>query len=292
MRHDALIIWGHGLPELDSVLGLVRATDGFTIRRILLREIDDMPRFVRSVYNFDYAPYRHLIDKTRYLLQVPPRAAFVFLDNHEPEEHTVGRGRFAHTECRRMTALKRAIREQFNPRIDGRPSEHHVVHGTDHAGQTLATLRLLNFRGFEELAADQRGILETPDHLTPRRQWTLQPVEMTRVYARIANDPGSGVPHHVMPIGQTPHARYLAGEPEHYEAYWQSHRGNRLQDDHAPEAFRRLSDRLDYLGEEYPDSYLLLEALDDRCYVLLDGVHRAAILRARGIERFIGAVAA
>lgn len=289
MRHDALIIWGHGLPDLDRVLDLVRSTPGFKIRRILLRDIEDMPRFVRSVYNFDYAPYRHLIDKTRYLLSVPPRAAFIFIDNIEPQEHTVGKGRFAHTECEKMTALKRAIREQFNPSVDGKPSEHHIVHGTDHAGQTLATLKLLGFRGIDELTTAKSAILDTPDHLPPHKQWTLKPIDLSKVYARIATAPGSDAPHHVMPIDQTPHALHLAGDTEAYEHYWQTHRGTRLKEDHAPQAFEQLREQFDYLGTDYPDSYLLVEPMDDERYILLDGVHRAAILRAQGIDQVIAA---
>eukprot|EP00752_Nemacystus_decipiens_P016135 g14428.t1 len=280
MRHDALIIWGHGLPDLDGVLDIVRATPGFKVRRILVRDINDMPRFVRSVYNFDYAPYRHLIDKTKYLLSVPPQAAFIFLDNRDPEEHTVGQGRFAHTECKKMTALKRAIREAYNPQVDGRPSEHHVVHGTDHVGQTLATLRLLGFRGIDALDATKRSTLDTPSHLPPRRQWTLQRVDLSKVYARIANEPDSALPHTVVPIDQTPHALFVNGEAEPYEQYWQTHRGTRLQEDHAPQAFQRLAEHLDYLGEAYPDSYLLMEPLDGDRFVLLDAPSK------RGTARF------
>ncbi|MGB1125188.1 MAG: hypothetical protein ACPG4Q_08280 [Phycisphaeraceae bacterium] len=291
MRHDALIIWGHGLADLDRILEMVRVHQGFRIRRILLRDIDDMPRFVRSVYNFDYAPYRHLIDKTRYLLSVPPRAAFIFLDNLQPEEHSVGTGRFAHTECAKMTALKRAIRDQFNPKVNGQPSDNHIVHGTDHVGQTLATLKLLGLQRIDELNHTQPTILKTPDHLPPRKQWTIKQIEMSKVYARISNKPGADLPHQVVPLDQTPHALYLAGEQEAYKDYWLTHRGNRLQEDHAPQAFDHLSEQLDYLGSSHPDSYLLLERLDDQRFVLLDGVHRASILRSRGVECVLAAVA-
>jgi hypothetical protein len=291
MRHDVLIIWGHGLPDLDGVLDLVRATPGFAIRRVITRDIDDMPRFVRSVYNFDYAPYRHLIDKTKYLLDVTPRAAFIVLENEQPEEHTVGTGRFAHTECQRMTALKRAIRERFNPTVDGKPSEHHVVHGTDHAGQTLATLNLLGYRKVEDLICNTPAILDTPDHLPPKKHWTLQRVELSKVYARIANAPGDSSPHHIAPIAQTPHAMHVAGDREPYEQYWQWHGGDRFHEDHAPKAFDRLNEQFDYLGEGYPDSYLLLEPMDDERYILLDGVHRAAILLSQGNTHIVAAVA-
>jgi hypothetical protein len=291
MRHDVLIIWGHGLPDLDRVLDLVRSTQGFTIRRVLTRDIDDMPRFVRSVYNFDYAPYRHLIEKTRYLMSVPPRAAFIVLENHEPREHTVGKGRFAHTECERLTALKRSIRERYNPSVDGRPSEHHVVHGTDHAGQTLATLQLLGYRDIDELFETQRGTLPTPEHLPPRKQWTLREIDLDSVYARIAAKPGSELAHHTLPLTQTPHAQYVSGQTQDYEDYWQTHRGQRLQEDHAPAAFDRLIADFDYLGPSHPDSVLLLERIDGDRYVLLDGVHRAAILQHNGAQRIIAAIA-
>ena len=291
MRHDVLIIWGHGLPDLDGVLDTVRATPGFAVRRVLVRDISDMPRFVRSVYNFDYAPYRHLIDKTKYLLSVSPRAAFIVLQNQQPEEHTVGTGRFAHTECKRMTALKRAIRDRFNPTLNGEPSEHHVVHGTDHAGQTLATLNLLGYRKIDELLRETTAILDTPDHLPPIRHWTLQRIDLSKVYARVANAPGDAVPHRVLPLNQTPHALHLDGDTEPYEQYWHANRGVRFFDDHAPQAFDRLAKQLDYLGQAYPDSYLLLKPLDDERYILLDGLHRAAILLTQGETHIIAAVA-
>lgn len=299
MRHDALIIWGHGLPDLDGVLDLVRATPGFAIRRILIRDIDDMPRFVRSVYNFDYAPYRHLIDKTRYLMQTPPRFAVIFADNLEPKEHEAGVGRFAHIECERMTALKCRIRERYNPTIDGKPTEHHVVHGTDHAGQTQAILDLLGYRSFAELDDTTRGVVPVPGHLPPKSEWTIKAIPMKAIYARInrgVNETPSvtaaATPHLLLPLVQTPHAMMLDGDPQAYEQYWQTHRGTRLVDDHAPAAFAKLANKLDYLGKDYPDDFLLFERIDDERYVLLDGVHRAAILRSRGETSLIGAVAA
>lgn len=297
MRHDALIIWGHGLHDLDRVLDLVRAMPGFTIRRILIRDIDDMPRFVRSVYNFDYAPYRHLIDKTRYLMSVPPKAAFIFLDNLDPKEHEVGIGRFKHIECQRITALKQAIREQFNPKTDGKPSEHHIVHATDHVGQTHAILDLLGYKSIAELQTNEQGVIQAPSHLPPVKRWTLKQIPIQSVYARINLFKQHRVEtatnsHMLLPLAQTPHAMMLDNDPQAYAEYWQEHCGTRLTDDHAPQAFANLAERFDYLGEDYPDSYILLEPLDGERYVLLDGVHRASILRSRGEQTFIGAVAA
>ena len=295
MRLDALLIWGHGLAELDSILAMVRRTPGFKIRRVIQRDIDDMQRFVRSVYNFDYAPYRHLIDKTRYLMQTPPKFAVIFADNLEPDEHETGSGRFAHIECRKMTALKRRIREHYNPRVDGKMTEHHIVHGTDHAGQTQAIIELLGYKKFSELINRTNRVLPAPEHLPTKQEWNLQSIPMNSIYARISTTSSvsdADVSHVLLPLSQTPHAMMLAGEPETYKQYWAQYRGSLLQDDHAPDAFQYLADQLDYLGEDHPNSYLLFEQLDHDRFVLLDGVHRAAILRQRGEQSLIGAVAA
>lgn len=297
MRLDVLLIWGHGLPHLDGILDTVRADPNFRIRRVVTRDVDDLPRFVRSVYNFDYAPFRHLIDKTRYLMTTPPRIAVIFADNLAPDECETGQGRFAHLECRKMTALKRAIRERYNPRENGKPSEHHVVHGTDHIGQTRAMIDLLGYASFEALEDAHRHILSIPRHLPASDRWTIKQILMRNVFASInrtpqGEDKSNGPRHLVLPLAQTPHAQMLAGESQAYEDYWQAHQGQALQDDHAPKAFTELAQTLDYLGDRYPDDYLLLRALDEKNYLLLDGLHRAAILRARGQQRFIGAVAA
>jgi hypothetical protein len=69
-----------------------------------------------------------------------------------------------------------------------------------------------------------------------------------------------------------------------YHSYHAAHMGELLTDDHFPAAFDRLRadfdpDRTDWQGKL---NFLLVTPLGDGTYRLLDGVHRAALLRHLG----------
>ena len=95
-----------------------------------------------------------------------------------------------------------------------------------------------------------------------------------------------------VPIAQTPHFRFLAGESAAYEAYWNRFRDSKLSNDHSPEAFVRLAQKFRYLEAPHEDRYIILRPDGRGCFVVLDGVHRAAILQHQGQSRWIAAITA
>ena len=216
----------------------------FEILCIHRRKLRSVPDFVRDIYACDTVPFRHLVIKTRYLLKVGPNIIFIVVKNNNPDEQMVGRGAFRHIQCMRVNGVKKKIR-RFNPP----GTEHHVVHASDYESQTKHAMKLL---GIRRGVASKRGVLRT---------------------ARIDDLRANIIDVGLVEVEDTPHYGFVTGDRGPYAKYYDRYMGTRLTDDHAPEAFALLIHSFRY---EKP-----IRVCGDR---ITDGVHRAAILKSRGVD--------
>lgn len=153
-RYDYFLIWGHGLPYLEQILQMIQGDATLKIIDVRRFRPRNLPRFVNEIYSCDYAPREHLKAKTEYLMTLPVNdVVVIFVLNTGVQEVMRGEGAFRHPECDRIKRLKDAIRNRFNPRIDGKRSEWHVVHASDSEAQTSRLYRYLQFVAGREPAA-------------------------------------------------------------------------------------------------------------------------------------------
>jgi len=127
--------------------------------------------------------------------------------------------------------------------------DEHVVHASDYESQTDYALKLLKI-------AKPQG----------KKRGVLRGAEIDNLRANIL-DVGS------VKIQDTPHYGYVNGVTVPYCEYYEKNWGRRLTDDHAPEAFDRLLKSFEY---KIP---VRVNGND-----IIDGVHRVAILKSKGIE--------
>ncbi len=277
-RMDYLLVWGHGMAHSAAILGLVRAHPDLEIISIVRREVPDIARFVQDIYACDTVPFRHLVAKTRYLLQTPPEVLFVLLKNHRPDEKYFGEGAFRHIQSQTIKDLKEDIRNRFNPRnADGGRTEDHVVHASDYPSQVAHVLDVLGLPPMAHYQAEAHPDIDAPYHLgaigkVERRELPLDTL--------VANILGQGL----VAVRDTPHFQYATGNQAPYRAYHALHFGTTLTDDHLPEAFDAKIQDFQYGGRlaNGKQNLILARPLGDGRYQILDGVHRAAILAARG----------
>jgi hypothetical protein len=295
-RFDNFLIWGHGLPHRDTILDMIRARPEFEIALIHPFTPRNVARFVREVYRYDSVPFEHLRAKTRYLLTVPPEVLAIFVKNREPREVAFGEGAFRRRACMNVKQTKEAIRDRFNPRVNGRRSEDHVVHGSDHPRQVDHLLRVMGFaNGIDAIAHKPSRVITAPPHLPDLHRYRIARVASESVSCTIlGGDPRNPRKPTTarVPIVRSPHFRFLAGEPAAYEAYWNRFRDSKLRNDHSPEAFARLAQTFRYLEAPHEDRYIILRPDGRNGFVILDGLHRAAILQHQGQPRWIAAITA
>jgi FkbM family methyltransferase len=281
-RLDYFLIWGHGIPHTNEIVDMIRREKDFRILAIHKKHVADIGKFVSQLYSCDVVPIEHLMAKTRYLLQTKPEIILVLAENQEPQERFNGEGAFRHIQCQRVKEIKEGIRNRFNPREDGKRTEDHVIHASDFESQTEHMLEILSLPPVSFYRRRPNRELDVPYHLQPFENYTLQEVPIDSLYASIL---GQGV----VPISQTPHYRYLLGEKECYEEYHAAHFGRELSDDHLPESFDRLAAKFDnnWRPEDGRKSFILAKKRSTQGYQILDGVHRAAILKLQNVKRVL-----
>ncbi|MEE8169844.1 MAG: hypothetical protein V3T70_04785 [Phycisphaerae bacterium] len=292
MRMEAFIIWGHGLPHLREILAMLREHPALQIVRIVRHHPPDIAAFVRQLYSVDAVPLEHLEGKTRYLLKTPPEVAIVFARNSRPRERYYGDGPYRTRQCETIKQIKEDIRNRFNPRIDGKRTEEHVIHAADVQPQADQLLRDLGFAaGLADLERRPNAFVDAAYHLAAFDRFQIRKVPMEELVCSILRPgPDERPAPEFVPVEQTPHYQFLAGRPEAYEQYLARYQGSFLTEDHGPETLSKLARELDYLQPPHEDAYLVVQAAGPDRFVIRDGVHRACVLRSRGHAELLVAV--
>ncbi len=290
-KYVYFLIWGNGIPYKEEILGIIRSKEFLEILRIMDYRPKSIARFVRKVYSYDYAPFEHLKSKTKYLLNTEPVVTLIFISNESPREIYRGQGAFRHIECERIKSVSEEIRKRFNPRKNGKRTEEHVVHASDNESQVDHILKVLGFKdGIEFLRNVPNPILSLPYYLPKFKEFRIRRINSSQLYCNILRGTRESFWTEAIEIEKMPHFAYLAGDAISYKEYLAKFMGGPLTFDYAVEKFRVLSRNFTYLEGPYATSYILVRKFRPNQYIVLDGVHRASILKFRSIDSFPVAV--
>ena len=258
MRHDIFIIWGSGIPHFTPILNILRSK--FMIIMIRRHEIKDMAQFIDDVYACDSYPISHLKSKTRYLLKTAQECYLILVKNNHVREKMVGEGAFRKPQCMYVQGVKIDIRAQFNPVQD-----EHVIHGTDYESQVHELLSVFNLEPLHRYRKQPHPDISYPWSVTPFENYKKVVVSIDQL--RIGLTDGS-----MVHVSETPHYKYVCGDKGPYKSYWELNRGRILMEDHSPEAFDQM------IGKEEYDRIII-----NQQYFVIDGGHRCAVLKFRGL---------
>lgn len=290
-RYDYFLIWGNGMPYKEEILSIIRSKEFIKILRIMDHKPKSVRKFVQAVYSHDYAPFEHLKSKTRYLLETEPDVVFIFVHNEDAQEAYIGEGAFRHIECKRIKSIKEEIRNKFNPREDGSRTEKHVVHATDNESQVHHILKHLGFRkGIGFFRRIPNPILFSPYYISDFENFTIRRIIASQLYCNILRGTKESFWKEPTPIEETPHFACLTGNTKPYREYLTNFMGGPLTYDYSVENLMNLSQNLAYLEPPHTTSYILAIEFQPNKYLIWDGVHRASILKSRGLDSFAVAV--
>jgi hypothetical protein len=278
-RMDYLMIWGHGIVHTSKILEIIRTQENLEIIAIIKRDVSDMTRFVQQIYACDTVPFEHLVEKTRYLLTTPAQVIFILVNNRKPQEKYFGSGAFRHIQSQLIKDVKEVIRNRFNPKNEsGERTENHVIHASDYQSQVEHVLSVLGLPVLEYYQIEVNPNVDAPYHLGAIEKFDVVDVTLDSLLANIL---GQGI----IPINKTPHYQYAKGDKVPYQEYHQKHFGVTLTDDHFPEVFDSMIEDFKYGGrlKNGKLNLILARPLGDGRYVVIDGVHRAAISLAKGV---------
>jgi hypothetical protein len=290
-RYDHVLIWGNGLECKTQIINEIRNHPDFEIIKIYNYKPKNIKKFVKAVYSFDYAPFHHLKAKTKYLLTTKAEVIFIFFKNNNPDEDYLDNGDFRHLESHTLKKFKEELRNKFNERKDDKRTENHVIHASDSQKQTDYILKYLGFKdGIEHLSNVPSLCIKAPYHFPKIEKFTLKMVDINKIYCTIANSEGNSIKLSVSDIQESPHYKTLIHQDKTYEDYLNNYQGVFLQDNYCEDKFLDLSKTLNYLKENNCTDYIIVSKLNNNKYMIMDGLHRAAILKYNGVDKVIVAV--
>lgn len=291
MRYDYFLIWGNGLKYKNQIIDEIRKDHNFQIIKILHHKPKNIKKLVHAIYSYDYAPFWHLKNKTKYLLKTAPDVEFIFVKNLNPQEDYVGEGDFRHIESHTVKLLKEAIRNKYNKRKDDRRTEEHVIHASDNQDQTDYILRYLGFNeGLNSLTKEPNKIIKTKYYIGHFSNFTIKNIEINKVFCNILTGTRDSFYTITVPLEKSPQFSCLSGKTEIYKKYIEDFLGGPLTEDYSVDRFLNLSKNFTYLYTNHSDDYIIVERIDAEKYCVIDGLHRAAILKYQGQNKVIVAV--
>lgn len=274
-RFDSIIIWGHGLSHLEDILTMIREVNSFDIVRIIKYKPSSMKKFIRKVYSYDYAPLAHLKSKIKYLEKVDPTLVCVVINNKSPNVDILGEGNFRHKESLTLKRLKTEIRERFNPYEDGEMTHDHVIHATDNEEQTHHILNAIADIKIEKYY--QTNLYSVPFFLGPQSSYEIKELPFEFLLCGQAKGDSDNFKIEQVPVKQSVQYKALCNEEDEYRAYINKYLGSALKADHGVNNYLSLKDGFEYLSAGHASSFVTVKKLSEERYLIMDGLHRAAL---------------
>jgi hypothetical protein len=282
-RIDYFLIWGHGIHLLSDIQAILEKQKDMKILKIIKHTPVSVRKLIKEVYSYDYAPVQHLKSKTRYLLKTPATVFFLFIENCHPDEDWFGTGAFRHIECKKIKSLKSLIRDKYNIRKDIREKENHVVHASDNELQTHFILKYLKYEDGVNTFKNDGYYIKWPHHLKKRKEFCLEEISIDQLYANVFVGKGK---KECRLLADTVHFKSLSDGSDLYAEYLRNFLGKKMKDHYSINKFSTLAKDLEYLGEGHELEYIIAKKKDER-YIILDGLHRACILKKRNVGKLI-----
>lgn len=275
MRLDCIIIWGHGLKHFNDILRKIREQKNFKILRIQRYKPNNLKKFVKEVYSYDYAPFWHLKEKTKYLLKTPNEVCFIFFENLYPDEDYLDVGYFRHKESMTLKKFKEDIRNKYNPYENNVRTHNHVIHATDSQDQTKKILEYLGFNQGLKIFTKNNQFINSPYYVKNLNKLSIFNIRCSDLYCNVVEgDTWDNYKIITKNIYDSPQYIGLMGDMKIYEAYIDRFLGGALTEDYNVNRYKRLSKKFRYLESPYATSYVIVKNVH-RKYIIQDGLHRA-----------------
>jgi len=289
IQYDYILIWSHGLQYKNEIIDLIAKNKDFEIIKIQYHHPQKIKNLVKTIYSYDYAPFKHLKAKTKYLKKTASKVFFIFIKNKNPKIDYKGEGSFRHSESMTLKVLKEEIRNKFNPYNNGKRTEDHIIHASDNEAQTNYILKYLGYKNGLNSILSTSKILRVPYHIGKINSFHLKKIKLSEIYCTILHGTHKSMTKRVMHITETPHYKTLSKQTNDYQKYLETFQGYYLTDYYSIEKFLELEKKMSYLEEPYSDNYIIVKKIKNN-YIIQDGVHRACILQKRNKKEIIVAV--
>lgn len=282
-RKDYFLIWGNGLIYEDQIIEIIENDSNFKIEYFYRYQTKNIKRLISNVYFNDYTPISHLKNKTEYLKNISDKSVlFIFCTNKKPKEIKIKSFNKKHIESVSVNKLKNKIRNKFNPRINGKITHDHVIHGSDNQRQTEHIIKFLNDKNLNSKIIYS----EKEDSFEFQKCVKLKTISINRLKARLLIKENKKIKTKIVNLNKTPHFYFIKNRKDYYREYLKIFRGIGLNYNYSEKKFNRYIKQFDYLNQNNQDNYIKVERKNN-FYVITDGLHRSSILKNKKMKNII-----
>ena len=285
--YTSIIVWGHGICYTQQILHSLMEDIDCDILNIKKNKINDLEKFIKICYKSDLEKPQqvpHIRAKTAYLKNVPLVYVHILVKNYGPSFIKYGKGDDLTIADKNLTDWKWKIREMFNPKgkVNKKPlssgiTHNHVIHVTDTPEDCVDLCYKLLKKKPVDFENKVINGYEIPWHL-PGGSMSRKMLDISEIRVNIV---GKGIKK----IESSPHYEYVLGNKEPYTKYISKYCGEQLQDNHTTKKFDILIKNFDFSGYNMQDRRFIIVKKKKGKYVVMDGVHRLAILKMNYIDK-------
>ena len=275
-RIDCFLIWGHGIKHLFEILNDIENNDNFKILKIIKHIPKSQKNLVKEVYSYDYAPFEHLNDKTKYLNRVDNLVCFIIIENLKPNEDFFGNGPFRHIESVTLKIFKEKLRDKYNPYENGIRSHNHILHACDNETQTHFLLKYLGYKNGLKTFMKTENLFNFPYHINYDSMLQIKKIKYEDLVCKIPEgEDWNSYSLKEMEIKHTPHYKSILNS-NIYKEYIYKFIGGPIKDYNSIKKFNLMKNNFKYLDDNYYNSYVIVKKYNKK-YLILDGIHRASL---------------
>ena len=276
-RIDGFIVWSHGFKYLNEILEIIRSNNFLEIVLIEKYVTKNMSQLVNNIYSHDYAPIIHLQAKIKYLKKLKPEIMFIFVKNNNPDIDFFGENSFRHLESKSINRTKKQIRNNFNPKDrDGHITHDHIIHATDNESQANTLLKLIGYKNGVNKFYKINNIISAPYYITEPKRFSIININFKKLFCKNAAESKDEYKLTTIPIIDSIQYKSLLDE-KIYKKYIENFRGTVLKEDYTYNRFLNLKRKFKYLDESNKNNFIIVKKIKNDNFIILDGLHRAAL---------------
>ena len=253
-RKDIFILWSNSLNSEKEIL--IEINKNFKILKLIRKRYLFLILNLFKLYKFSFVPFYFLVKKVHYLRKYPKNYLIVIVENINPEITHEFNGFFRIFYCKKIFKMKELIRKKY-----GNIPDEHVIHSADLPSETNNIFKLMNYK--EEINKDIK--LKYSKKISISSLLYSEVVGSIWTYRNISK-----------PIFESPHLSFLNGNVSNYLKYKDKFRGTAFKDYYNEEKFRQLF--INISRNKKINNKIKVKLLDNNKYLILDGLHRAAIM--------------
>ena len=285
------LIWGVGMSIKKKLFEEIYNDSDFDILTVLEHKPKKIKDFIKGVYSYEYLPFSHHETKFNHLNDTTSEVVIIFAINKNPQAEYWDDPTKKFIHSKKIKDFKVKIREQYDPRKNGKLTHEHVIHASDNEIQVHRFLKYMGVsEGLDHFRIKKNPIIPVPWFIPKFDNFTIKSVPISFLYANIISSVKNKHIKMLTPIDKTPHYKYLNNDKKPFVKYLSKFSNGRLLGgptywDFCLKKFNGLLKKFNYLKAPYENNFILVRQVQTDQYVIVDGIHRVTILKYKNHDQ-------